>query len=378
MHMKPRPMPYEAYQALYIHIPYCVSKCAYCDFESCAKDQDDPEIDGYIDNLVLDIRSASREGLLGSIKTVYIGGGTPSHIGLARLSKLLYTLSLSMHLEPGVECTMEANPESLDERMVRDIWALGVNRISLGVQSFDDEVLRILGRPHSAADAKRAIEATKTRFENVSIDLMCGIPGQSDESFIDSIRTALDLGVTHISVYPLIIEEGTAFQRRIDEGSLPYPDDDVEASHMEIASKILAEHGFERYEVASYALPGYESRHNTAYWTGLPYLGLGRGATSMRQSSQLRERIHNGEIVDSLDAQEMLAEDLMLGMRMSRGLSMEDIEAASLVFVKLPLLIEELRSLGLIEISHNRAKPTELGWLCGNELYGRFLDLVDD
>ena len=378
MHMKPRPMPYEAYQALYIHIPYCVSKCAYCDFESCAKSQDDPEIDGYIDNLVLDIRSASREGLLGSIKTVYIGGGTPSHIGLARLSKLLYTLSLSMHLEPGVECTMEANPESLDERMVRDIWALGVNRISLGVQSFDDEVLRILGRPHSAADAKRAIEATKTRFENVSIDLMCGIPGQSDESFIDSIRTALDLGVTHISVYPLIIEEGTAFQRRIDEGSLPYPDDDVEASHMEIASKILAEHGFERYEVASYALPGYESRHNTAYWTGLPYLGLGRGATSMRQSSQLRERIHNGEIVDSLDAQEMLAEDLMLGMRMSRGLSMEDIEAASLVFVKLPLLIEELRSLGLIEISHNRAKPTELGWLCGNELYGRFLDLVDD
>lgn len=378
MHMKPRPMPYEAYQALYIHIPYCVSKCAYCDFESCAKSQDDPEIDGYIDNLVLDIRSASREGLLGSIKTVYIGGGTPSHIGLARLSKLLYTLSLSMHLEPGVECTMEANPESLDERMVRDIWALGVNRISLGVQSFDDEVLRILGRPHSAADAKRAIEATKTRFENVSIDLMCGIPGQSDESFIDSIRTALDLGVTHISVYPLIIEEGTAFQRRIDEGSLPYPDDDVEASHMEIASKILAEHGFERYEVASYALPGYESRHNTAYWTGLPYLGLGRGATSMRQSSQLRERILNGEIVDSLDAQEMLAEDLMLGMRMSRGLSMEDIEAASLVFVKLPLLIEELRSLGLIEISHNRAKPTELGWLCGNELYGRFLDLVDD
>ncbi len=371
-------MPYEAYQALYIHIPYCVSKCAYCDFESCAKSQDDPEIDGYIDNLVLDIRSASREGLLGSIKTVYIGGGTPSHIGLARLSKLLYTLSLSMHLEPGVECTMEANPESLDERMVRDIWALGVNRISLGVQSFDDEVLRILGRPHSAADAKRAIEATKTRFENVSIDLMCGIPGQSDESFIDSIRTALDLGVTHISVYPLIIEEGTAFQRRIDEGSLPYPDDDVEASHMEIASKILAEHGFERYEVASYALPGYESRHNTAYWTGLPYLGLGRGATSMRQSSQLRERILNGEIVDSLDAQEMLAEDLMLGMRMSRGLSMEDIEAASLVFVKLPLLIEELRSLGLIEISHNRAKPTELGWLCGNELYGRFLDLVDD
>jgi len=378
MHMKPRPMPYEAYQALYIHIPYCVSKCAYCDFESCAKDQDDPEIDGYIDNLVLDIRSASREGLLGSIKTVYIGGGTPSHIGLARLSKLLYTLSLSMHLEPGVECTMEANPESLDERMVRDIWALGVNRISLGVQSFDDEVLRILGRPHSAADAKRAIEAAKTRFENVSIDLMCGIPGQSDESFIDTIRTALDLGVTHISVYPLIIEEGTAFQRRIDEGSLPYPDDDVEASHMEIASKILAEHGFERYEVASYALPGYESRHNTAYWTGLPYLGLGRGATSMRQSSQLRERILNGEIVDSLDAQEMLAEDLMLGMRMSRGLSMEDIEAASLVFDKLPLLIEELRSLGLIEISHNRAKPTELGWLCGNELYGRFLDLVDD
>lgn len=371
-------MQYDPYRALYLHIPFCVSKCAYCDFNSRACDSLDSTIDRYIDGLVLDIRHAAKEGLLGEIDTVYLGGGTPSHIGIQRLSKLLYTLSVSMHLSPDVECTMEANPESFDERMARDLWALGVNRLSIGVQSFDDDVLKVLGRPHSSIDALNAVHAAQCRFDNISLDLMCGIPGQSSESFERSVLTALDLGVKHVSVYPLTIEDGALFGQLVNNGLMEDVDDDVEASHMRIAEEVLRSCGFKRYEVASYALPGYESRHNQAYWTGLPYLGLGDGATTMRQTRDFRERLCDGKLVERLHADEALAEDLMLGMRMSRGVSMEDIKLASLVFPTLPDVIEELQTLGLIYIHQDRAKPTELGWLCGNELYGRFYDLACD
>ena len=139
-------MAYDPYKALYLHIPFCVRRCGYCDFTTSAVERDSPAIDEYVESLVMDIRRASREGKLGAIETVYLGGGTPSYIGMRRLSMLLYALSMSMHLEPEVECTMEANPESLTERMVRDIWALGVNRLSIGVQSFDDGLL--MGERH--------------------------------------------------------------------------------------------------------------------------------------------------------------------------------------------------------------------------------------
>ena len=193
-------MPHDPYRALYLHLPFCVRRCGYCDFATSAVPADAPEIDAYVEDLCLQIRRKAKEGELGALETVYLGGGTPSHIGLARLSMLLYTLSLSMHLTPEVECTMEANPESLTERMVRDAWALGVNRLSIGVQSFDDEVLAVLGRAHSADDARRAIEAAHTRFENVSVDLMCGIPGQGAESFEASVREAAALGAAQVKV----------------------------------------------------------------------------------------------------------------------------------------------------------------------------------
>ena len=148
----------------------------------------DPRIDAYVEDLALQVRRKANEGELAHIETVYLGGGTPSHVGLARLSSLLYMVSLSVDLaREGMEFTMEANPESMGERLVRDVWALGVNRLSLVVQSFDDEVLSLLGRTHTAADARAALRAAHERFENVSVDLMCGIPGQSSESFARSL-----------------------------------------------------------------------------------------------------------------------------------------------------------------------------------------------
>ena len=348
-------MPHDPYRALYLHLPFCVRRCGYCDFATSAVPADAPEIDAYVEDLCLQIRRKAKEGELGALETVYLGGGTPSHIGLARLSMLLYTLSLSMHLTPEVECTMEANPESLTERMVRDVWALGVNRLSIGVQSFDDEVLAVLGRAHSADDARRAIEAAHTRFENVSVDLMCGIPGQGAESFEASVREAAALGAAHVSVYPLTIEAHTPFDAAVLAGDMEEPDDDVEAS---------------------YARPGFECRHNIAYWMGVPYLGLGRSAATMTQNAERRMRVQDGRVTDDMDARGMAAEDLMLGMRMTCGVPDELVEAAAVLLPDAPAVLAELEGEGLVAHADGRWRPTDRGWLCGNELYGRLFDLA--
>lgn len=278
---------------------------------------------------------------------------------------------------------MEANPESLTAPMVRDIWALGVNRLSIGVQSFDDEVLRILGRAHDAEAARAAVRMAQERFRNVSVDLMGGIPGQSLASFEASVREAVALGVTHVSVYPLAIEPHTPFDRAVMRDEMPEPDDDVEAACMEAASRILEEAGFIRYEVASYARPGFASRHNTAYWTGVPYLGLGTSAVTMTQNGERRMRVQDGRVVDDLDARQMEAEDLMLGMRRASGVSDAQVSQAAAVIdgadaegLSVAEVFAEFSALGLVEHAGGRWRPTERGWLCGNELYGRLLDLA--
>ncbi len=367
---------HDAYRALYLHLPFCVKRCAYCDFATSAKPADSPEIDAYIEDLCLQIRRAAKRGDLADIRTVYLGGGTPSHIGQARLSMLLYTLSLSMRLEPDVECSMEANPESLSAAMVKDIWALGVNRLSIGVQSFDDAVLSVLGRAHDAAGAARAVEVAHERFENVSVDLMCGIPGQSRESFAASVERAIELGVSHVSVYPLTIEPHTPFDAMVLRGEMPEPDDDVEADQMALAADLLGAAGFTRYEVASYARLGFECAHNKAYWTGVPYLGLGRSAATMTQDATRRMRIQDGQVTDDLNAAQMAAEDLMLGMRMSVGVSDKAVARAARLLPNVAAVFEHLADKGLVAHTEGRWRPTERGWLCGNELYGEIFNLA--
>lgn len=367
---------HDPYRALYLHLPFCVRRCAYCDFATSAVAAESPEIDAYVEDLCLQIRRAAHRGDLADIRTVYLGGGTPSHVGQARLSMLLYTLSLSMRLEPDVECSMEANPESLTVAMVKDIWALGVNRLSLGVQSFDDAVLAILGRAHDAAGAVCAVEAAHERFENVSVDLMCGIPGQSCDSFAASVKRAIDLGVSHVSVYPLMIEPHTPFDRMVLAGEMPEPDDDVEADQMRLAADLLSAAGFLRYEVASYARPGFECAHNKAYWTGVPYLGLGRSAATMTQDASRRMRMQDGQVTDDLNAAQMAAEDLMLGMRMSVGVSDEALARATGLLPEVSAVFESLADKGLVVNAEGRWRPTERGWLCGNELYGAIFDLA--
>lgn len=370
-------MPHDPYKALYVHVPFCVKRCGYCDFATRAIDRDDEQIDRYIEQVVLDIRRLCKEGELTEVETFYIGGGTPTHIGPSRLSSLLYALSVSADLtRDGVEFTVEANPESLDGRLVKDMWALGVNRLSLGVQSFDDDVLAFLGRAHDAKGARAAIDAAHERFANVSIDLMCGIPGQSNESFASSLQEAIKREVMHVSVYPLTIEAHTVFFNRVMSGQMEEPDEDIQAEHMELAERLLTEAGFTRYEVASYAKPGFESKHNSSYWTGVPYLGIGEAATTMTQNATRRMRVMNGEVIDDLNRRQMEAEDLMLGMRLSRGISDARLSQAS---EYLPDAREVMRSLaddGYVVFEDASWRPTAQGWLCGNQMYSRLLDLA--
>ena len=369
-------MPHDPYKALYIHLPFCKHRCAYCDFATSAVAADSPEIDDYVDGLVLQIRRKAKEGELAAIETVYIGGGTPSYVGQARLSKLLYALGVSMELSPEVECSMEANPESITPQLIRDIYALGVNRLSIGVQSFDDELLRTLDRVHDGARAAEAVSMARERFDNVSVDLMCGVPGQTPEMFQESLQRAVDLGVSHVSVYPLTIEDHTPFRRMVDAGRIEDVDDDKEALMMAMAPNVLTPAGFHRYEVASYAREGFECRHNIAYWTGVPYLGLGTSAVTMTQNASRRMRVQDGSVQDDLDRRQMCAEDLMMKMRMTRGVSNEELMEAA---VLLPGALDAFNSLvrdNLVERSDGRWKPTFGGWLLGNELYGRIYDLA--
>lgn len=271
---------------------------------------------------------------------------------------------------------MEANPESITPELIRDIYALGVNRLSIGVQSFDDGLLRTLDRVHDGARAEEAVRMAQERFENVSVDLMCGIPGQTPEMFLESLNKAVELGVTHVSVYPLTIEEHTPFQKMVDKGQIDDVNEEQEALMMSMAPNVLAPAGFHRYEVASYAKEGYECKHNIAYWTGVPYLGLGLSAVTMTQNDARRMRVQDGEVVDDLDRRQMAAEDLMMKMRMCRGVSEEEVLEAALL---LPTVQETFRGLvrdNLVERKDGRFVPTFGGWLLGNELYGRIYELA--
>lgn len=369
-------MPHDPYKALYIHLPFCKHRCAYCDFATRAVSRDSPEMGEYVERLVLDIRRKAKEGELSAVETVYLGGGTPSYLGSKHLSNLLYTLGVSMDLTPEVECSMEANPESLTPELVRDIYALGVNRLSIGVQSFDDGLLKTLDRVHDGARAEEAVRMAQERFDNVSVDLMCGIPGQTPEMFLESVGKAIELGVTHVSVYPLTIEDHTPFRAMVDKGLIADVDEEMEALMMSMAPNELGPAGFYRYEVASYAKEGYECRHNKAYWTGVPYLGLGSSAVTMTQNEARRMRVQDGEVVDDLNRRQMAAEDLMMKMRMCCGVSEEEVRAAALL---LPTVQGTFRGLvrdGLVEREGWRYKPTFGGWLLGNELYGRIYELA--
>lgn len=370
------------YKALYLHIPFCKQRCAYCDFTTAAIAGDDPAIDEYLLDLESEIKQAAQCGDLAQIQTLYIGGGTPTHLGHDRLVRLALLLAHSLDVASLQEYTLEANPESLSLEICTDLAALGVNRLSLGVQSFVDSELASLGRIHDAARAKQALAQARSVFTNISLDLICGIPAQTSESWQYSLEQALALAPEHLSIYPLQLEAGTELYESLQTGRIsePLPDEDEQADFMEQAARMLAANGYERYEVASYAKPGFASKHNSCYWLGLDYLGLGRGAASMKTLADGgRQRWFDGESAEILTAREACAEDLMLAMRMKSGVSVLKLEEASRLLPTVGEVFLELQQLGLVDYVADAVagyQPSEKGWLLGNELYTRIWSLA--
>lgn len=407
-----------AIEALYLHIPFCQSKCAYCDFDSvaaCSLDDARTAQACYLDRLANRVDAFGTAGLLDGVRTVYIGGGTPSLLGM-RLVELVRSV---MQWCAPEEFTCEANPESFTSSLALQLARAGVTRISLGVQSLQEEELKAVGRIHSATQALDAICYAKDAGLDVSCDLMCGLPLQTQDSWAKSVAGLIEAGPCHVSIYPLTVEDGTPLALKVDSGRLVLPDEDEQADEMELARRFLVEAGFAPYEVASYALPGHACRHNIAYWTGIEYLGLGRSAASMlsrdtfRMSSSLfsdlaprdgaaRIRVLQTDDaasafeIEQLGIREAMAEDLMLACRMTRGIPQELLLRASAVFgkqivtdtcvraIELGLATWEApdgenyvdASSGGVDLFPGALAPTQQGWLEGNELFGLFWNLA--
>lgn len=407
-----------AIEALYLHIPFCQSKCAYCDFDSvaaCSLHDARSAQARYLDRLTNRVDAFGTAGLLDGVRTVYIGGGTPSLLGM-RLVELVRSV---MQWCAPEEFTCEANPESFTSSLALQLARAGVTRISLGVQSLQEEELKAVGRIHSAAQALDAICYAKDAGLDVSCDLMCGLPLQTQDSWAKSVTGLIEAGPCHVSIYPLTVEDGTPLALKVDSGRLVLTDEDEQADEMELARRFLVEAGFAPYEVASYALPGHACRHNIAYWTGIEYLGLGRSAASMlsrdtfRMSSSLfsdlapldgaaRIRVLQTDDaastfeIEQLGIRKAMAEDLMLACRMTRGIPQELLLRASAVFgkqivadtcaraIELGLATWEApegenyvdASSGGVDLFPGALAPTQQGWLEGNELFGLFWNLA--
>ena len=273
---------WEQFQGVYVHTPFCLQKCLYCDFPSYAGFPAEVR-QRYVEALCQEIELRSRQrGLpVAERATVYFGGGTPTVLSVEQLGQIVNCLKQNGFWNEPAEATIEANPGTVDESKLKALRELGFDRISLGVQSLQDNELRALGRIHTAEQALRAVEEAKQAdFQRISADLMSGIPCQTTESFRHTLDRILQLNLSHLSVYSLILEEGTPLERLVKSGKVALPDEEVSYSMYEMTTDVLDRAGLQRYEISNYAVPGQESVHNTVYWHYEPYAAFGVGACS--------------------------------------------------------------------------------------------------
>ena len=323
---------------LYIHIPFCVRKCAYCDFLSAPADQD--TIGRYMECLEKQLVRQAASFKNGVIDTVFIGGGTPTILRIEQLSRLLAAVQEHFALAAGAEITVEANPGTITAGKARALADGGVNRVSLGLQSASERELRLLGRIHTYDDFLRSYGLVREAgIRNVNVDLMSALPGQTITSYEKTLHQVLSLHPEHISAYSFIIEEGTPFYEQYradeklrDEGEEPHvlPSEESERAMYELTGALLADYGYERYEISNYAKAGFSCRHNIGYWTGEEYLGLGLGASSYIEENRfcnttdlrayLEEDFAPRE-VQHLSKADRMAEFFYLGLRMTAGVA---------------------------------------------------------
>ena len=367
---------------LYIHIPFCIRKCNYCDFLSF------PIREGaaffcYMDALCQEVRkTAEHIGMMTPVSTVFIGGGTPSILPPGAIAGLLDLVGSQFALEKGAEISMEANPGTLTREKLDEYRAAGVNRLSIGLQSPDDGLLTRLGRIHTWRDfLDNYDQARKAGFDNINIDMMSGLPGQSEENYEEGLRKVLALKPEHISSYSLILEQGTPFYD--DPATLSdLPDEETDRSMYRRTKEILGEYGYHRYEISNYSLMGKECRHNLGYWSGTPYIGLGLGASSYwkEEKSIFPSRFSNTRDLDRylqdpfipfekrdcyerIEEKDCMEEYMFLGLRRMEGVSIKQFDrsfSASMEEVYGSVL-KKYEELGLMERRGDQVCLTEAG-----------------
>lgn len=378
---------------LYIHIPFCVEKCGYCDFLSFPAGREIRE--RYLDALFLELRV--RGAGSDPVSSVFIGGGTPSLLSEEAIGTLMETVRMNFRLLPDAEVSIEANPGTVTCDKLTAMRNAGINRISFGAQSFHDAELRALGRIHRSAGIWESFEAARDAgFENINLDLMSALPGQTLSGWEENLRSAIRLGPEHISAYSLIIEEGTPFYERQD--FLELPDEDTERRMYERTAEILENAGYRQYEISNYAKPGSACRHNTGYWTGVPYLGAGLGAASLLADGNQTFRCRNTDRLDTylslagqgdpaafaegirrdlepLSVSDRMAEYMILGLRMNRGVSGREFRGR--FGVPMPEryqdIIEKYKAGGLLQEQNGRVSLTARGRSLSNQVMCEFL-----
>lgn len=362
---------------LYIHIPFCRSRCSYCDFATGLYQSELAE--RYVRALIREIRSSAAAGA--RVDTIYFGGGTPSLLDPSQLERILRALHDRFEVDGAPEITLEINPGSISLAKLKEFRNLGINRASFGAQTFDDRELAKLGRSHTAADARRTFQDLRAAgFDNVSFDLIAGLPGQTLAGWQQNVHEALELQPEHLSFYLLEVHSGTPLAQHIERGLQPVPDEDLAAVMYENMLERATAAGYEHYEISNLCRPGFHSRHNTKYWTGTPYFGFGCSAHSYdgetRRWSNHRDVLKYVESVEhgfsTIDEKQFLtksdirAESLFLGLRLMRGVSLD-------LCKEYETDLERFREAGLVELDGDWVRLTRSGALLSNEVFSAFI-----
>ena len=367
---------------LYVHIPFCRSKCLYCDFCSVALSGGEMR-ERYVSSLVSCIEGSSARARDYEVDTIYIGGGTPTVLSAAQIERVLGACFRGYSVLPDAEISCECNPATGGREYFGDLRKMGVNRLSIGLQSADDNELHALGRMHTFEDFNKTFcDARAAEFDNLSLDLMYGIPEQTEESFAATLKKAVDISPEHISAYCLKVEENTPFGRMADK--LVLPSDDEASDMYELCSSYLAEKGYDRYEISNFAREGRESRHNLRYWECKEYLGFGAAAHSYFGGERFAfspdiKAFANGEFLlserDKIDKREEMLEFVMLGMRLSRGISTSEFRArfGADVLEVYPRFYEFLRSSHVL-LEGGRLRFSESGVFVSSYILSEILD----
>ncbi|HEL0645775.1 radical SAM family heme chaperone HemW [Streptococcus equi] len=366
----------------YVHIPFCTQICYYCDFSKVfIKNQ---PVDAYLEALIKEFESYQ----INSLKTLYIGGGTPTAITAKQLDYLLSHLQQHLQLDQLEEFTIEANPGDLTEDKIAVLRQSAVNRISLGVQTFNDKQLKQIGRSHTEAQIYTTIASLKEAgFQNMSIDLIYALPGQTIQQVKENVAKALTLDIPHLSLYSLILEHHTVFMNKMRRGKLQLPTEDLEAEMFEYIISEMEASGFEHYEISNFTKPGFESRHNLMYWNNDEYFGCGAGASGYLDGIRYRNRVPiqhylkavadgNARLSEEvLTKEEMMEEELFLGLRKKSGVSVSRFqEKFGLSFEsRYGPVVRELQAQGLLVKDKDFVRMTKKGLFLGDSVAEKFI-----